>query len=94
MKLMNTILCCLMLSACGDGARIDTFPQQFPTNPTAPLCDLGTVARCYDACLARNPNYYGSPAWFYWIEQCKKRWGVYSQTLPYPNRPYQVGGDV
>ena len=81
-----------LLTACGDGARIDTYPQ---ANPTAPLCDLGSVAACYDRCLQRNTNPYGSPAWFYWIDQCKKRWGIYQTGgIPYPNRPYSVGGDV
>jgi hypothetical protein len=60
------------LSGCGDGAHIDTLSS----NCAQP------VVNSYEACLSRNTNYCGSPAWFYWVNQCKLRFGVNNPYIP------------
>lgn len=65
-SVMALILGGLMLSGCGDGLSVATYRAESPQpNPQA-----------YQACLSRNPNYYGSPAWYYWNEQCRIRWAI------------------
>ncbi len=64
------------LSGCGDCySPVVGTNGPLPVNMQAqPVCDLGPITFCYDRCLRNNSNLYGSPAWFYFIEQCKLRW--------------------
>lgn len=68
---------------CGDsrGIAIETNGQYQPVNH-------------YEQCLRNNSNYCGSPAWFYWVNDCKRRFNVntpynppcpYISSQPYPN---------
>lgn len=41
-----------------------------------------TREQAYQACLSRNPNYYGSPAWRYWVDQCRIKWDMQGQGYP------------
>jgi len=69
---------------CGDGLNMQTNGQYQPV-PTL---------NAYEACLSRNTNYCGSPAWFFWVNDCKRRFNVntpynpscpYISSQPYPN---------
>lgn len=64
----------LSLCGCGDGLHVDTNGSQGYAYPNQ--------AQRYDECLKRNPNYFGSPAWYYWVDQCKKLTGVSVQGYP------------
>jgi hypothetical protein len=72
------LLTLLSLTACGDSRGIAMETQCLDK----PMCGI-TNAQAYDACLQRNPNYFGSPAWYYWVDQCKLKWGI--RTTGYPS---------
>lgn len=66
---MVAIAMLCFLTACGDGLTT----QAVNSNCAQPN---QTLMQQYRECLARNNNYQGSPAWYYWNEQCRIRFNI------------------